>query len=181
MNFVRRSVRGLPFLFTCLAGRAVARPLGGVLGRVLARGVLRVGVWLKGSPYGHRGQDGLPAGMEVEVGRGIARSLGVAPDFVPLAASERISAVVLRHLDFACATIIVTPERLRRPALTHPDAQLYALRTLSEVPYALAVPKGELDLLRFPDTWVFLREEDATLATLHEALPGAPRPAMPRL
>lgn len=230
------------------------------MGRVLARGRLRAGVWLDGGPYGHRAPDGRPAGMEVEVARDIARSLGVTLDLVPVGAIDRVAAVALGYVDLACAVIIVTADRLRRVAFAHPhgvistvlvttrrgpaapasgpilgregvlagvarllprekelmitddyaealallrageavslalpmtayrrlalqypEVPLHVLRVLSEQPYAVAFPLGEPDLERFLNTWVFLREEDGSLARWHEAFLESPRPDIPRL
>lgn len=264
MSLARRSVLRLPLAFAGLSAPALARPPGGALGRILASGRLRAGVWLGSSPFGLRAPDGQLVGMEVEVARDIARALGVEADLVPLASGERVSAVALRHVDIACATIIITPDRLRRVAfahahgqisivlattgrrpiagiselsgrrvlgrsgvvesmvgllppdtdrvviedyqegldqllagdaaalvlpsqafrrlaLDHPAAQLQVLKTLAETPYAVALPLRELDLLQFLNTWVFLREQDGTLASLHETFFTSTRAVMPRL
>jgi polar amino acid transport system substrate-binding protein len=202
--------------------------------------------------------------MEVEVARDIARSLGVRVQLLPLPFAERVAAVSLGYVDMACATIVVTPERLRRVAfahphgrlttvlattgrrpiatlaelpgrrvlarhstlaeaaprlpagteiaiiddyqhglgamhageaaamampetafrrvaLEHPDALLHVVAVLGEPAYGVAMPLGEPDLLRFLNTWVFLREDDGTLAALHERFMGAPRRPMSRL
>lgn len=247
-----------------LATPALAHGPQGLLGRVLRRGSLRVGVWLDSPPFGFRLPGGGMGGMEVELARDIARSLDVTAELIPLALSDRVAAVALGHVDLACATIIVSPERMRRVAfahphglvlnllvttglrpvvnmselagrrvmgrsdaifapgldlppdterviarndaealaalmagqaaallmpepafrdlgLAHPEAQLHGRRITDEAPYAVALPLGEPDLLRFLNTWVFLREEDGTFATLHETFMSAPRPPIARL
>lgn len=264
MRFTRRAALGLPLAVAELAAPALARLPGGAMGRILARGRLRAGVWLDGGPYGHRAADGRPGGMEVEVARDIARALGVTLELVPIGASDRVPAVALGYVDIACAAVIITAERLRRIAfahphgvittvlvttsprpaivpgglppgavlgregviaglagllprendnvvvedyeealawlragravalalpetafrrlaLQHPEAELHVLRVLSEQPYAVALPLGEPDLQRFLNAWVFLREDDGTLAQWHEAFFSSPRPNLPRL
>jgi polar amino acid transport system substrate-binding protein len=264
MSATRRTVLQLPPVLMGLAAPALARSPGGAMGRILAAGKLRAGVWLDSAPYGLRGEDGRPSGMEVAVALDIARSLGVTAELVPLDYAERVAAVALGHVDIACAVIIMTPDRLRRVAfayphgqittvlaatglrpiaslaelsgrrvvarynaplpagrdvprdvepvvvlnytdgldlllagdaaamilpeialrrlaLQHPEAQLYPLQALGVAPYAVAMPLGEPDLRQFINTWVFLREEDGTLASLHEAFLQSPRPSFPRL
>lgn len=266
MSLARRALFGLTLPLACagLAAPALARGPQGLMGRVMRRGTLRAGVWLDSRPFGFQTPDGQMTGMEVEVARDIARSLDVTAELVPLGFSDRVAAVALGHVDLCCATIIMTPARLRRVAfahphgvvvnllvttglrpiasvaelsgrrvmgrsaailapnlqvprdaetvvvdsyeeglarlmagdaaalvipqpafrtlaLAHPEAQLHALRVMEEAPYAVALPLGEPDLRHFLNTWVFLREEDGTLATLHETFMAAPRPQVPRL
>ncbi len=259
--------RALPLLSCAVAGMpglATAALPGGALGRILASGRIRIGVWLDGGPYGFRQADGSPAGFEVEVGRDIARSLGVEAELVPLAFSQRFPMVAGGGVDIACALMLVTPQRLRevdfaaphgefttilattrqhpmtglhelsgrrivmlsnemlgndpglppgaetqlipndeqavamlrageaaamvlglttfrRLALAHPEEELRILAPLGEFRYAVALRRGEPDLRRFLDTWVLLREEDGTLASLHEGFLGGPRPVIARL
>lgn len=265
MSLARRALIGLtlPLAGGALAAPALARGPEGLMGRVLRRGELRIGVWLDSPPFGFRTADGGMSGMEVELARDIGRSLDVATDLVPLAFSDRVAAVTLGHVDLSCATIVTSPERLRRVAfahphglvvnllvstgrrpivnlselagrrvmgrsdailapgldlprdtervvardyaealaalmageaaalllpepafrtlaLAHPEAQLYAARVMHQAPYAVALRHGEPDMLRFLNTWVFLREEDGTFAALHETFMAAPRPPLPR-
>jgi polar amino acid transport system substrate-binding protein len=79
------------------------------------------------------------------------------------------------------AALVLPITAFRRLSLAHPEAQLHLLRTLTEVPYATALPLGEPDLQQFLNTWVFMREDDGTLAALHEAFLEQPRPVVPRL
>lgn len=263
MLFARRA---LPALLGAagVAASARANPPGGALGRILARGRIRIGVWLEGGPYGFRGPDGTLSGMEVETARDIARSLGVEAELVPMAFSQRFPMVAGGSVDIGCALMLITPPRLRqvafaaphgefstvlattrhldvtslaelsgrrilalsndmlgddpglppdaeihiipsydraiamlhaeeaaavvvglttfrRLALAHPEEEMRILAPLGEFRYAVAAPLGEPDLLRFLNTWVFLRDEDGTLATLYETFFGGPRPVVARL
>lgn len=264
MPLARRALLALPSALAGLPATALARAPGGVLGRILAEGRVRIGVGRDVPLYGFINEAGEPAGMEVDLARDVARSLGVQLELVPLPFAERVAAVALRHVDIAAAALIISPERLRRVAFAHahgqvttllvttglrplaspaelsgrrvlgrseplinalpalpsdvipvagvdlaeavaalvtgeaaalvvaaptfrhlalqfPEAQLYSMLTLSELPYGMAVPLGEPDLLRFLNTWVFLRGEDGTLASLYENYLGGPLPAMQRL
>ncbi len=239
-------------------------PPGGALGRILATGRIRIGVWLEGGPYGFREADGGVSGLEVETARDIARSLGVDAELVPLAFSQRFAMVESGGVDIACAMMLITPQRLRqvdfaaphgefttvlattrqhpmtslgelsgqriltlsnamlgedpplppgaethlipsydravamlrageaaamvlglttlrRLSLTHPEDELRILSPLGEFRYAVAMRRGEADLRRFLDTWVLLRDEDGTLASLYETFLGGPRPVIARL
>lgn len=263
MLFARRA---LPALLgaTAVAAPARANPPGGALGRILASGRIRIGIWLEGGPYGFRRPDGSVSGMEVEIARDIARSLGVRAELVPMAFSQRFAMVAEGGVDIACAMMLVTPQRLRqvafaaphgefttvlattrhtqvttlaelsgrriltlsndmlgedpglppdaeihlipsyeraiamlhaeeaaavvlglntfrRLAIAHPEEELRILSPLGEFRYAVALRQGEPDLLRFLNTWVFLRDEDGTFASLHETFFGGPRPDVARL
>lgn len=259
--------RALPLLSCAAAGLPVlarATPPGGALGRILASGRIRIGVWLDGGPYGFRRADGTLSGFEIEVARDIARSLRVEAELVPLAFSQRFPMVAGGGVDIACAMMLITPQRLRqvdfaaphgefttllattrqhsmaslgdlsgrriltlsndmlgddpglppdaetylipdyeravamlrageaaavvlglttfrRLALAHPEDELRVLAPLGEFRYAVAMRRGEADLRRFLDTWVFLRDEDGTLASLYETFLGGPRPVVARL
>jgi polar amino acid transport system substrate-binding protein len=264
MLFARRALPVLAGVALAAAPPARANPPGGALGRILARGRIRIGVWLEGGPYGFRAPDGNFSGMEVETARDIARSLGVEAELIPLAFGQRFSMVIEGGVDIACALMFITPQRLRevafaaphgefstvlattrhvqvtalrelsgrpiltlsndmlgedpglppdaeirlipnydraiamlhaeraaavvlglntfrRLALAYPEEELRILTPLAEFRYAVALPQGEPDLLRFLNTWVFLRDEDGTLATLHETFFGGPRPVVARL
>lgn len=264
MPLARRALFALPSALAGLPTTAMARAPGGALGRILAEGRVRIGVVRDVPPYGLINEAGELTGLEVDLARDVARSLGVHLDLVPLSFGERIAAVALRHVDIAAAALFMSPDRLLRVAFTHaygqiatllvtsalrpvsgaaelsgrrvlgmsapliaalpalphdsipaveadlaravaaivageaaalvvaaptfrhlafqfPEAQLYPILTLSELPYAMAVPLGEPDFLRFLNTWVFLREEDGTLASLHETYLGGPVPDMQRL
>lgn len=262
MLFARRALPGLAA--AAAAAPARANPPGGALGRILAQGRIRIGVWIEGGPYGFRRADGTLSGMEVETARDIARSLGVEAELVPLAFSQRFPMVAEGGVDIACAVMLITPERLRqvafaaphgefttvlattrhlqltslaelsgrriltlshemlgedpglppdveiqlipnyeqavsmlhaeqaaavvvglttfrRLAIAHPEEEMRILAPLGEFRYAVALRRGEPDLQRFLNTWVFLRDEDGTLATLHETFFGGPRPVVARL
>jgi polar amino acid transport system substrate-binding protein len=122
---MRLARRALPALIaaTGLAAPARAYPPGGALGRILARGQIRIGVWLGGGPYGFRRPDGTFSGSEVETARDIARSLGVAAELVPLAFSQRFPMVAAGGVDIACAMMLITPERLRQVAFAAPHGE----------------------------------------------------------
>lgn len=79
------------------------------------------------------------------------------------------------------SAIVLGLNTLRRLAIAHPEEELRILAPLGEFRYAVALPLGEPDLLRFLNTWVFLRDEDGTFATLHETFFGGPRPVVARL
>lgn len=263
MQLARRALPLLAATALGWPGQARANPPGGALGRILAARRIRIGVWLEGGPYGFRQPDGTLSGMEVEVARDLARSLGVEAQLVPMPFSQRIAILRAGGVDVACALLLITPERVRqvafaaphgdfttvlattrhhpltslgelsgqriltlsrammgddpglplgaeiaviadyeqaipllrreaaavvldvptfrRLALAHPEEELRILAPMAEFRYAVALPHGELDLMRFLNTWVLLRDEDGTFATLHETFFGSPREIVPRL
>ncbi len=264
MPLARRALFALASTLAGLPAMAVAHAPGGALGRILAEGRIRIGVVRDVPPYGLINEAGELTGLEVDLARDVARSLGVQLELVPLPFGDRIAAVALRHVDMAAALLIMSEARLLRVAFSHaygqtstllvtsalhpissaaelsgrrvlgmsapliaalpalppdsipaeeadparavaalvageaaalilaapsfrhlalqfPEARLNPILTLSELPYAMAVPLGEPDFLRFLNTWVFLREEDGTLASLHEIYLGGPAAERQRL
>jgi polar amino acid transport system substrate-binding protein len=88
----------------------------------------------------------------------------------------------LRAMQAGDAAAMALPEpAFRRLSLEHPNALLYPVAVLGDPPYGVALPLGEPDLLRFLNTWVFLREDDGSFAAWHERFTGAPRAPMSRL
>jgi polar amino acid transport system substrate-binding protein len=79
------------------------------------------------------------------------------------------------------AAVVLGLTAFRRLALDYPGEQLRIVAPLGAFRYAVALRLGEPDLRRFLDTWAFLRDEDGTLASLHETFLGGPRPVVPRL
>lgn len=110
----------------------------------------------------------------------IAALPALPPDSILAVEAELTRGVAALAAGEAAALVVAAPT-FRHLALQFPEAQLHPILTLSELPYAMAVPLGEPDLLRFLNTWVLLREEDGTLASLHETYLGGPVPDVQRL
>lgn len=89
------------------------------LASILARGEVRIGVWLGAAPWGFLRDRGDMDGSEVELARRIAADLGVRAILLPVTFNERIPAVVRGDVDLLCATLSILPDRMRRIAFAH--------------------------------------------------------------
>lgn len=91
------------------------------LAAIKSKGVLTVGVKADYPPFGFRTPDGQITGIEPDLGRDLAKRLGVKVDFVPVIASNRIQFLQQGRIDVLIATMNDTPERAKLVDIVHPD------------------------------------------------------------
>ncbi|WP_237215015.1 transporter substrate-binding domain-containing protein [Falsiroseomonas oryziterrae] len=109
------------------AQQAPAAPAGAqaqasdTLQRILREGRLRVGVRADYRPWGFRNPQGQFEGMEIEMARDVARSLGVQPEFVPVVAANRMQFLAQGQIDLMIATMSDTAERRGIVGIVHPN------------------------------------------------------------
>ncbi|MFF3855758.1 substrate-binding periplasmic protein [Micromonospora sp. NPDC002575] len=122
ITFHRRRGWSLFLSLALVAASALAFSLGGQRGAtvedVLRRSSiagrdLRVGVLADQPLLSEVEPDGRRTGFDVELAAALARSLGVAPVFVPLAPPERLSALTEGRVDVVFAALLMTTERRR--------------------------------------------------------------------
>ncbi len=75
------------------------------------RGQLRIAVFGDLPPYGWVNKDGKRVGYDVELGRRMAKDLGVKPKFIQLNANNRVDTLNSNKADIVLANFTVTPER----------------------------------------------------------------------
>lgn len=100
---------------------AMAQPAGDTLSRILREGVLKVGVRADYRPWGFRNPAGEFVGMEIEMVRDVAATLGVRPEFVPVVAANRMQFLAQGQIDLFIATMSDTAERRRVVGIVHPN------------------------------------------------------------
>jgi len=110
-----------PPLAPILAPPAFAQPAADSLSRILKDGKLRVGVRADYKPWGFRNPAGEFEGMEVEMARDVARTLGVSVEFVPVIASNRMQFLAQGQIDLMIATMSDTAERRGVVGVVHPN------------------------------------------------------------
>jgi polar amino acid transport system substrate-binding protein len=100
---------------------AAAQQTGDTLGRILREGVLKVGVRADYRPWGFRNPAGEFVGMEIEMAKDVAATLGVRPEFVPVVAANRMQFLAQGQIDLMIATMSDTAERRRVVGIVHPN------------------------------------------------------------
>ncbi len=75
------------------------------------RGHLRIAVFGDLPPYGWVNKDGKRVGYDVELGRRMAKDLGVKPKFIQVNANNRVDTLNSNKADIVLANFTVTPER----------------------------------------------------------------------
>jgi polar amino acid transport system substrate-binding protein len=87
-----------------------ARPAVDTVATVRARGVLRVGV-VPNEPFVMRDANGDLTGFSIDVGRQLAKDLGVDVQFVPTSWTQVISDLIGRQFDVIASGLWITPSR----------------------------------------------------------------------
>jgi polar amino acid transport system substrate-binding protein len=100
---------------------AAAQQAGDTLSRILREGVLKVGVRADYRPWGFRNPAGEFVGMEIEMAKDVAATLGVRPEFVPVVAANRMQFLAQGQIDLMIATMSDTAERRRVVGIVHPN------------------------------------------------------------
>jgi polar amino acid transport system substrate-binding protein len=89
--------------------------------RILREGTLKVGVRADYRPWGFRNPAGEFVGMEIEMVKDVAATLGVKPDYVPVVAANRMQFLAQGQIDLFIATMSDTAERRRVVGIVHPN------------------------------------------------------------
>jgi len=103
------------------SGAASAQAQGDTLQRIVREGVLRVGVRGDYRPWGFRTPAGEFVGMEIEMAKDVAATIGVRPEFVPVVAANRMQFLAQGQIDLMIATMSDTAERRRVVGIVHPN------------------------------------------------------------
>jgi polar amino acid transport system substrate-binding protein len=91
---------------------ALAQQAGeSTLDAVKKRGTLIVGIQTQGAPFGYLDDQGRNVGFDADMARYIAKKLGVQVEFRQVTSATRMPLLASRAIDFAAASITVTPER----------------------------------------------------------------------
>lgn len=100
---------------------ALAQAPEDTLVRILREGVLKVGVRADYRPWGFRNPAGEFVGMEIEMVKDVAATLGVRPEYVPVVAANRMQFLAQGQIDLFIATMSDTAERRRVVGIVHPN------------------------------------------------------------
>jgi polar amino acid transport system substrate-binding protein len=106
------------------------------LADIKAKGVIVIGVKADYPPFGFLSPSGENIGIEPDLGRDLAKRLGVTPQFVTVVGSNRMQFLQAGKIDIILATMSDTPEREKIVDIIHPDyyASGYNLMLAKTVP-----------------------------------------------
>jgi ABC-type amino acid transport substrate-binding protein len=91
-----------------------------VLGRIVKSGTLRVGVSGSMPPLNFKNKDGELMGLEIDLARGLAQTMGVKAEFVQKPFGDLLDAVAKGDVDMVMSGMSITPERNMKVAFVGP-------------------------------------------------------------
>ena len=142
---------------------AVTMALGGVPGvaqqpdivaKVVQRGTLRIATIAGNPPYSSLEANGQPAGYDIEIGKRLAASLNVKPDFIIVDVAGRIAALQTGRADVTIANFTNSVERSKTIAFTRPyvvvgsvfmvlkDSPIQTVAQLNDAKYSVSFARG---------------------------------------
>ena len=143
----------------CAGNTGPIKTSGGAIGsgsptldRILFDGELRIGMSGDSPPMNVKGRDGKLFGMEVDLARGLAASMGVRPVFIQMPFRDLLPAVAEGDVDIVMSNVTMTTERNMRVAFIGPyfasgKALLTKSATLAKIEEAKALDQPGLTLV----------------------------------
>lgn len=173
-------------LFTIIAALALTLSAATLaraddLAKILANGVVRIGVPVDVPPFGSQDANRNPVGLDVELAESIGKALGVKVELQQITGANRIPYLITNKIDIVIAALGMTPERAKQITYTSPYADtfdaVYGPKSLSVSSaadlgsYKIVVTKGttqDMTLTGMNAEANFMRtEDDATAATAY--------------
>lgn len=111
------------------------------LKRIQEKGSLTVGVKADYKPWGYRDTNGDIVGLEPDMARKVADTLGVKLELVPVIASNRMQFLQQGQIDLMIATMTDTADRREMVGIKGPN--YYASGTAAMTPKAMALTQWE--------------------------------------
>ncbi len=160
---------------------AATSALADDLAKILANGVVRIGVPVDVPPFGSQDANRNPVGLDVELAESIGKALGVKVELQQITGANRIPYLITNKIDIVIAALGMTPERAKQITYTSPYADtfdaVYGPKSLSIGSaadlgsYKIVVTKGttqDMTLTGMNAEANFMRtEDDATAATAY--------------
>ncbi len=89
--------------------------------RMMVGGKLKAGVVVDYKPWGYRGQGGEYLGLEPDMARDVAKTLGVEVEFVPVNSANRMEFLAQGQIDLMIATMTDNLKRREVIGIVHPN------------------------------------------------------------
>lgn len=139
-----------------LGGRAAKaqQTATGIINEVIKRGTIRIATVAGNPPYSSVSPSGEPQGYDVEIGKIIAATLKVKPEWVVVDTPGRITALQTRRVDITLANFTNTIERSTVIAFTSPylivgstfmvkkESPIQTVDQLNDPKYKVSGPRG---------------------------------------
>ncbi len=126
-------------LTTGIAG--AAQCTNDVWKKVMSRGKLVVGVKADYKPWGFRSESGELVGMEIDMAKAAADTMGVSVELVPVQSSNRMQFLEQGKIDLMIATMSDRPDRRKIVGIVQPNYYTSGTNIMS--PKALKLSKWE--------------------------------------
>jgi polar amino acid transport system substrate-binding protein len=181
----RRTLAGLAaagaVIASASAANAQAAAADGRFAKILADGVVRVGVPLDVPPFGSQTADRRAVGFDVELAEMAAKALNVRLEMQQITGANRIPFLLTDRVDVVISVMGLTPERARQIMFTAPYANtflaVYGARSLAVTSAAtvgtnrIAAARGTTQELALsamnPRAQIMRTEDDATAAAAY--------------
>jgi polar amino acid transport system substrate-binding protein len=137
-----------------LAGATAFAQQPSIMSELTKRGTLRIATIAGNPPYSALGTNGQPEGYDVEIGKMLAASLKVKPEFIIVDVPGRIAALQTRRADVSIANFTNTVERSAIIAFTSPyvvvgavfmvlkDSPIQSVEQLNDPTFKVAYARG---------------------------------------
>lgn len=89
--------------------------------KIMTSGTLKAGVVVDYKPWGYRGEDGGFVGLEPDMARDVAETLGVKIEFVPVNSANRMEFLAQGQIDLMIATMTDNTKRRKVVGIVHPN------------------------------------------------------------
>ena len=122
MHYLKKLTRMAVASGTAVALLTTTPVMADSVAESLQKGRIRVGIQGDNPPWGFIDSSGTQQGFEADIARAFAVSLGVEPEFFPLAIANRIPALTTEKVDILFATLSMTPERAKSIQYSVPHA-----------------------------------------------------------
>ena len=125
-----------------------------IMSEIVKRGTIRIATIAGNPPYSALGANGQPEGYDVEIGKMLAASLKVKPEFIIVDVPGRIAALQTRRADVTLANFTNTVERSTTIAFTNPyvvvgsvymvlkDSPIQTVEQLNDPKYKVSFARG---------------------------------------
>ncbi len=124
MSKLSRRVFTSAFLALGVTGFIPQHASAQTIDEIKQRGVVRIGVLSELPPWGFLDASGNLAGYDVDVGKLLAKKLGVRAEFTGMTVAARIAQVMTGKVDLLLATMGMYPERAKVVQFSEPYAGL---------------------------------------------------------
>ncbi|SIQ32742.1 amino acid ABC transporter substrate-binding protein, PAAT family [Rhizobium sp. RU35A] len=121
-KITRRSLLALAACVAALPAIQATDAFAGTVAEAKSKGKVVIGIQGDNSPWGFVNSSGVQDGLDADIGKAFADSLGVKVEFVPLAVANRIPALLTGKVDVLFATMGMTAERAKTIQYSKPYA-----------------------------------------------------------